>query len=260
VIPVTERIEIAVTRSLFGQGVRGTALLEVAGAVCCAFEPLPGATMLNRVLGLGVESPAADDHLDEIDRFFREHGCRYQIALAPGSEPDDLCARLREHGLAPGYSWMKFRRNAASPPAVEASVRVEPICRDRAPEFARVVAGAYGMPEVAHEWIASVVGAPGWHCYLAFDGDEAAGAGALFVDGGGGWLGIAGTLPDHRRKGAQGAILAARIRHAAELGVETLVTETGEAVVDRPSNSYRNILRFGFEEAYLRPNYVSPLT
>ena len=26
----------------------------------------------------------------------------------------------------------------------------------------------------------------------------------------------------------------------------------------KPSDSYRNILRFGFEEAYLRPNYLSP--
>ena len=26
----------------------------------------------------------------------------------------------------------------------------------------------------------------------------------------------------------------------------------------KPSNSYRNILRYGFAEAYLRPNYLSP--
>jgi hypothetical protein len=34
--------------------------------------------------------------------------------------------------------------------------------------------------------------------------------------------------------------------------------ETGERVPDRPSASYRNILKAGFEEAYLRPNWQRP--
>jgi hypothetical protein len=37
-----------------------------------------------------------------------------------------------------------------------------------------------------------------------------------------------------------------------------VVTETGEIVDERPTISYRNILRAGFAPAYLRPNYVSP--
>jgi len=37
-----------------------------------------------------------------------------------------------------------------------------------------------------------------------------------------------------------------------------LVTETCERTEDRPSASYRNILRAGFAECYLRPNFVSP--
>jgi hypothetical protein len=36
------------------------------------------------------------------------------------------------------------------------------------------------------------------------------------------------------------------------------VTETGERVPDKPSDSYRNILRAGFHERYLRQNYLSP--
>ena len=53
-------------------------------------------------------------------------------------------------------------------------------------------------------------------------------------------------------------MLAARLRRAAELGAHTLVTETGEQMPDRPSNSYRNILRHGFQEQYLRPNWIAP--
>jgi hypothetical protein len=35
------------------------------------------------------------------------------------------------------------------------------------------------------------------------------------------------------------------------------VTETGEALRDKPSSSYRNIIRAGFSEVYVRPNYLS---
>ena len=74
------------------------------------------------------------------------------------------------------------------------------------------------------------------------------------------WLGIAATVPGFRRRGAQTALLAARIRRASELGCTLLVTETGEAVDGRPAGSYRNILRAGFEPRYLRPNYFPKVT
>ena len=106
--------------------------------------------------------------------------------------------------------------------------------------------------------MAAIVGRPGWSCYLAFPGDQPLAAGALYVAHGVGWLGFAGTVPEHRGRGAQGAVLAARAREAAELGCTALTTETAERVEGRPSNSYRNILRAGFREVYVRPNWLSP--
>jgi ribosomal protein S18 acetylase RimI-like enzyme len=73
-----------------------------------------------------------------------------------------------------------------------------------------------------------------------------------------GWLSFAATLPEFRRRGAQNALLAARIRAAAELGCSLVVGETGALEDGRPSNSYRNIVRAGFEPVYDRPNYRSP--
>jgi hypothetical protein len=52
--------------------------------------------------------------------------------------------------------------------------------------------------------------------------------------------------------------MAARIREAVAAGCTAIGTETGERAGDRPSASYSNILRFGFREAYVRPNLVSP--
>ena len=73
-------------------------------------------------------------------------------------------------------------------------------------------------------------------------------------------FGIAATLETARGRGCQLALLHRRILDAAEAGCHTLFVETGERVPDRPSASYRNILRAGFEEAYLRPNWTTTAT
>ena len=49
-----------------------------------------------------------------------------------------------------------------------------------------------------------------------------------------------------------------RIALARKLGLDVLTTETGEQRADIRNVSYRNILRAGFDEAYLRPNLLSP--
>jgi hypothetical protein len=230
----------------------------VAGAVCTAVAIVPENTMINRVTGLGLREPPTDAELDEIDAFFRDAGTRYAIGLSPFAAPE-LRPRLEARGFEPGYAWMKFRRGVELPPPVETALRIEEIGAEHGPAFGSVVARAYGLPEAAAEWLGSAVGVPGFRLFLAWAGDEPAGAGALFVGEGIGWLGLAGTVPEHRRKGAQGTILAARFRAAAAAGLRELATETGEQLPDRPSNSYRNLLRFGFAEQYVRPNYLSPV-
>ena len=70
------------------------------------------------------------------------------------------------------------------------------------------------------------------------------------------YLSFAGTLREHRGKGAQTALLAARIRRGAEFGCELAVTETGEQRGDQPDNSYRNILRAGFAEDAVTANWL----
>lgn len=235
----------------------GLATADVGGATCISVRAVDS-TMLNRACGLGVARAATEDDLDVIGRFFGDLGVRYAVALAPGACPPQLEGWLRERGFEPGYAWMKFRRRAQPPPAVETDLLVEEIEADRGADMGRVAIEAYGMPERLVDWWTSIATVPECRCFVAYDGDEPAASGFLYVSGKTGWLGGAGTRPAFRRRGGQGAVLAARLRAAAELGLVVLATETGERVPDRPGNSYRNILRFGFEEAYLRPNFLSP--
>jgi GNAT superfamily N-acetyltransferase len=234
----------------------GIESLEVGGALCTGIGG-QSSTMLNRVVGLGLDEPATDVALDEIAAFFERVGQRYYVSVSPRAKPSDLPARLERRGYATGYAWMKFTRGVEPPPATETVLRVEEIGPGAGADFGDVVAAGYELEPFTSAWLAQLPGTS-WHCYVAYDGDDPAGAAALYVHDGTGYLCFAATRAEHRRKGAQGALLAARIRDAAEAGCNRLVTETGERIPLKPSNSYRNILRFGFEESYLRPNYLAP--
>jgi GNAT superfamily N-acetyltransferase len=110
------------------------------------------------------------------------------------------------------------------------------------------------------DWLRPLARRPGWHCFVAYDGETPAGAGALYVARDVGWIGIGATVPQQRGKGAQSALLAARIAAAAGAGCGLVVTETQEPVDGRPNGSHRNILRAGFEPRYVRANYVPATT
>jgi hypothetical protein len=77
--------------------------------------------------------------------------------------------------------------------------------------------------------------------------------GTLFIDRDA-WLGFGATLKSHRGRGAQGAILAARIRAALEAAAKSISTETGIPHADETGPSFKNIQRAGFRIAYERPN------
>jgi GNAT superfamily N-acetyltransferase len=253
VIPPTELGELEAFRSLLA----GQAQAEIGGAVCLGFERTPGSALFNRALGLGLGEAATEAGLDRIDAFFADRGLAYGIPLTPDAQPPELPAWLEARGFHRGYAWTKFARALEPAPRIESDLRVEELEADRADVFADVFARAYGTPEVARPLLERLPSSEGWRCFAAFEGDSPAAVGAFFVTDAVGWLGAAGTLPEFRRRGAQGVLLAARIDAAREAGCEILVTETGRPLDGRPGGSYRNLVRAGFEPRYVRRNYLS---
>jgi GNAT superfamily N-acetyltransferase len=239
VIPELDRAEHAAMSDAFRASPELADVAEIGGATCLAIRQMP-IRLTCRVIGLESAEP-----LDEIRAFYGEtpwwlYDVNGIAAELPGFEPD--------------YGFMKFTRGVG-PREAQSDLRVVRVEPDRAEDFAQVVVAGYEMPEWSAPFAANVVGRPGWSCYVAYDGDQPAGAGALHVHEQTGWLGFAATLPQYRGRGAQSAILAARIEGARRQGCVRVTTETGELVPDRPSNSYRNITRAGFREAGVRSNY-----
>jgi GNAT superfamily N-acetyltransferase len=225
----------------------------ISGALCLRLEELPTVTMFNRALCLGLEERATEEQLDEALAFLA--GVVAYVAVAP--EAGDLGERLEARGLTRDRGWTKFVRSSADPPQVSTGLRVE---RDESGEaFAEAAQRGFGVPEFFRPWLARLAGRSGWQCFVAYDGDAPAAAGALFVTGRIGWNGIGATVPEHRGKGGQSALLAARIEAAADASCEVVVTETGEPVEGVPNGSYRNIVRAGFEPVYVRANYLAAI-
>jgi GNAT superfamily N-acetyltransferase len=245
-----ETIEAEAVADAFG----GDAV-HVEGAVCAVRADIDE-VFINRVIGLGVTRPASAATLDRIADVFGS--VRHSVALAPSAQPPDLPDMLRERGYEAGYAWVKFQRPAALPFEATTGLRVERIGAERSGDYVAVIAAGFDLLPEAAAMLAHLPGRPGWGCYLAYARETPVAAGAVFVHGDHAWLGQATTLPEHRRRGGQSALMAARIGEARAAGASVVVTETGETIDGRPANSYHNILRAGFEPAYVRPNFISP--
>ncbi len=207
--------------------------------------------MFNRATGLGLDEPATEELVDVTLDFLE--GTRSYVSVAPDARPAELATWLQVRGLTPGYGWTKFVRPATDPPEAQTALRIERVESGEA--FGAAAAGGFEVPELFRGWLALLPARDGWHCFVAFDGDEPAGAGALYVAGKTGWLGIGATVPEHRGKGAQSALIAKRIEAAAELDCEVVVSETGKPIDGRAGPSYRNLVRAGLEPVYVRPSF-----
>ena len=203
-----------------------------AGGAMCVAHPSVPLPELNRALPIGATVDVA-----AIAAWFA--GRPHLVSVPAGYL--GLDEQLAAHGYAPAGAWTKFRRGASPAPAAPTDLEIEETVDPR----------AFAVASGLDPRLSAMVGAPGWTCFVAWDGDQPAACGALYADGETGWVGVGMTRPEFRGRGAQSALLAARIEKALALGVHELATETG----DGGGTSSRNVRRAGFAEAYARPNW-----
>ena len=229
-------------RSLFSVPAPAGELREVGDAIAVRVDGMPGRE-LNRIVGMHDPS-----QLDALSAVYGER--RYWVSLDPEAGLDD---ELTGRGFVRDGAWQKFERGVEP---LQSRTELD-VGEPRAPrDFGSVVRATWGVPADVARWMSELVSHPDWHCLVAYDGQQPVAAGMLYAAGEVGWLGITSTLAEHRGRGAQSGILASRIERARELGLHLLVTETGAVEEGEPGPSYRNILRAGFEPAYVRPNYT----
>jgi hypothetical protein len=251
-----ERIELSAVLDFFAAAplhvadAFDLAVLHLGGSAAFSIGAHPTMLLFNRVLGLD-----DDARLPDLEAWFGSRGCAFAISVRLGA---DIEGALVERGYRRRGNFMKFRRGVDEPPQSATSLRIMGIDPTHADEYGAVVATVFGMSSPMDQWFAALSTRPGWVCFGAFDSDRLVGTGASYVAGSLGWLGAAGTLPEARGRGAQSAILAARIRAAAEAGSQVLATETVDRVDGEAGASFRNVVGAGFEEAYVQQWWVPP--
>jgi GNAT superfamily N-acetyltransferase len=255
---VADAIEARAMADMYAAAPRalGLRVESVGGTTLLLASRIP-VSYFNRAIGLGVFEPATESLLDEIVEHYAG-ASDFWVHLSPAAEPAQIKDWLaaRRLALPPRRSWAKFLRGPepCSAPATAVSVRsAEP--RD-AVAVAQIACAAFGMPPALESWLAALVGRPGWRFVVAEIDGRVVATGAAFVDGATAWLGVGATLGEYRNRGAQGALLAARVALAADAGCTMLATETGEAIAGEVNPSLNNIRRAGFVQVCSRLNYA----
>ena len=242
--PAALKAEYGLSCDAVGSGIRSLA----SGIDVLAF---------NRTFGVGVDEPATERFMDEtIERYRQAEVPRFFVQVMPESSPRQLPHWLLRRGFARHNNWVKLTRNVDPPVRAETTLRVALIGASEAHVFGTIAASCFEWPQSCGDWVAATVGRPGWAHWMAYDKDHPVATAALFADGEWAWMDLAATLPEARSRGAQSALMGARIDQAKKMGCRYLVVETGEDTPERPSRSFRNMQRLNFQVAYVRPNYL----
>jgi len=241
-IPVTDAMDLGVRYESLG------------AAMCFMFEKLP-VWMFNRVLGLGIDSPASLSDIQYLMDFYGNKRLPLGISLSPFAQPANLVEELDKLGFVNQIDWAKMVRGTEPPPAIKTDLRLEKAGPEHHEQALDVLMQGFGMPNHTRPAFAAALKAPCNTTYIMWDKDQPAAVAMLSIFGQTGHLNTACTLPQYRNRGAQGALMAQRIRDGIERGCNMFVTETG-IVPNEKNPSLQNMIRCGFKLAYARPNYV----
>ncbi len=233
--------------------------VEARGAFVALRAPGVRSLLFNRVFTLADPEPRASD-LKHLSDGFARVGVRHFLVHVP-----QFAATARpvaeQQGLVPfSRNWVKFVRGAAPVQPGASDLEVEPATNETARGLAEVVCAGLDVPREAEPVLAKAAARQRWRAFVARDAGEVVAGGLAFLHDGYCHLLGSATRPSHRRRGAQNALLAARLQAGQDAGCHHADTETGELREDEPNQSFRNILRAGFREVGLIENLAPPGT
>ena len=235
----------------------GAFVVEIAGGVATFSGP---GSPLNKVAGLGFGGVVDARELEAVEQAYAERGVPVQVELSCLATPEIGALLTRR-----GYTLVNFENVLGRPlpsqpaaPALGVSVSECPsadlagwldvaITGFASPDVEGVPSHESFPREALEQTMADMAHASGFVRYLARREGEVAGAASMRLFEGVAQLCGAATLPQHRRRGVQGALLAERLRAAGASGCDVAVVTTQPG-----SKSQENVQKKGFELLYTR--------
>jgi GNAT superfamily N-acetyltransferase len=206
---------------------------------------------LTQGMAMGLQGPVSATELDRIEASLCPSGSGpRQLEVAAFADPT-LFALLAARGYRITEWQLVWTRSVSREPleAAPRDLTIRPLVRGEEELYCRVALAAAleteDVPRAAIDLILPTTCAEGYEMYLARLGDEPIGAATLCLAGGVAFIMGSGVRPAFRRRGAQGALIRARLERARELGYTVACSNTQPG-----TSSRRNMERHGFSVAY----------
>ena len=230
---------------------RGACWIEVAGAYALYDTPTSPST---QTFGLGLFETATRADMDRLEDFFQRRGAPVYHEISPLME-GGLLTLLNERGYQPieftSVMFRQIRRDVRLAASLNERIQVRLACENEQDLWGQTA--ARGWSELAeHAEFLREIGAVTFQTesalsFLAESDGKPMATGVLYVQEGVALLAGASTVPEGRKRGAQLALLEARLRYAAERGCDLAMMGAAPG-----SSSQRNAERHGFRIAYTR--------
>jgi hypothetical protein len=211
---------------------------------------------LSRAVGFGLKGPMVNEDLEFIEDFYRTRDTMTQIDLCPLAHPS-LMQLLGERNYHFGEfinTWILELQGYKLPdPVPGVEVRIANEAEGRT--WMETV--KYGFSDVEEsaaipvEFFTPFLHIPHTHCFIAWIDGRAAGAGTVAINNGLASLFGTATLSEFRNRGAQTALLRARLQLALDSGCDLAMVGTAPG-----SGSQRNVERANFRLAYTKAQMV----
>jgi len=202
----------------------------------------------NRLHLCGAEPGLEADGITGLMTHFSEAGIgRYFVWVSPGPEMEAVHRWMANAGLArrPYVAYLTLARDAREPAPAATGFDVREVGQQ---EIERLSGRLDGV--IWPEYLRSL-GAPGVHHFMAFEGEQPVASAVLCTFKELGYLSMALTAEPFRRRGAQSALIAQRIKKAVTVGCKIVVSETLSIL----EHSLGNLQKAGFKVAYEKEVY-----
>ena len=203
----------------------------------------------NRVLLCGREAGMDAASIARWIDLFTAHGVKkFFVWLSPGPDMEQARGWLAAHGMSrkPYVRYPTLLRDGHAPAPFNTDLEIREVTADE------VAAARKTLGETMWPGYLRSAGKDGFFHYMAFDGTRPVATAALAVFDGMAYLLSASTTETDRKRGAQQALIAARLARAEKLGCAIQLSETLNIL----EHSLRNLQRAGFREVFEKEVYA----
>jgi GNAT superfamily N-acetyltransferase len=227
---------------------QGATSISVAGGTATFVAPH---ISVSRAAGLGMSGPLTAAEIDALEEFYRSRDTEARVLVSPFADAS-LFEELGDRGFRLVNLYTALIRHIDPGEAFPAPTGEVAVRRAEPDEAAAWVASSLRSfaPDAPVDPVRAAIfeagfAWPGTAYFFATVGGAFAGTASVFVHGRTAHLFAASTEAEHRGRGAQGALIAARLAFARDAGCDLACTGTSAG-----SASQRNMERWGFSPVY----------